>query len=489
MSGQNKLTIERNQRTVLELAQKPGNDICADCKARNPRWASHNLGIFICVNCASIHRKIGTHITKVKSLTMDTWTKEQVEVMKNMGNANSNAIYNPNEARYPPPPNLEDSERDSELEQYIRGKYEYKRFFDRSALVASKLGPSRSASSATPRSASSPLTNSNSAGPSRSNTVPVPKPPTTPIPATTPSSSTPILKPPLPSLQPYAAPQPIAITPIQHSPSQSMPAGSMQQPAHTQNIPQGGVWNDLVSLQTSTAPGSSLPLQYQPQQQPSQQFSGVALQGMQSSSFTPTGGYQTGFQQPQFASSTYSLQPQSAYTSSAQFTNAPQQQQQTYGQQMFSNQSQTPMTSQAQFFQPQPQSSLQIQVPQNGGYMTPSPQPFMSAPVQQTHFLTPSPAQQFMSHSPQPQIQMQQGQFMSNSPQPIGMMGSANGSPQIQQTQFMQAMMPQQQQQQHQFVPQQMMQQSQLGGGFQGQGQGQGYAQGGYPSQQQWGTM
>jgi hypothetical protein len=73
---------------------------------------------------------------------MDTWTKEQVEVrahledhgpfnpadarhcgqvMKNMGNAKSNAIYNPNEARHPPPPNLEDGERDSEMEQYIRG--------------------------------------------------------------------------------------------------------------------------------------------------------------------------------------------------------------------------------------------------------------------------------------------------------------------------------------------------------------------------------
>ncbi|KZT52597.1 hypothetical protein CALCODRAFT_441337, partial [Calocera cornea HHB12733] len=38
---------------------------CADCKARLPRWASWNLGIFLCVQCASVHRKIGTHVTKV----------------------------------------------------------------------------------------------------------------------------------------------------------------------------------------------------------------------------------------------------------------------------------------------------------------------------------------------------------------------------------------------------------------------------------------
>lgn len=42
--------------------------------------------------------------------------------MRSMGNVKSNAIYNPNEIRNPPPPNLEETERDSEIEQYIRGK-------------------------------------------------------------------------------------------------------------------------------------------------------------------------------------------------------------------------------------------------------------------------------------------------------------------------------------------------------------------------------
>ncbi len=40
--------------------------------------------------------------------------------MKNMGNVKSNAIFNPNEIRHPPPPSLMDAERDSDLEQYIR---------------------------------------------------------------------------------------------------------------------------------------------------------------------------------------------------------------------------------------------------------------------------------------------------------------------------------------------------------------------------------
>ena len=38
------------------------------------------LGIFLCMRCASLHRQLGTHISKVKSLSMDSWSNEQVEV-------------------------------------------------------------------------------------------------------------------------------------------------------------------------------------------------------------------------------------------------------------------------------------------------------------------------------------------------------------------------------------------------------------------------
>lgn len=45
-----------------------------------PRWASWNLGIFLCIRCAGIHRNLGVHISKVKSVNLDTWTPEQVAV-------------------------------------------------------------------------------------------------------------------------------------------------------------------------------------------------------------------------------------------------------------------------------------------------------------------------------------------------------------------------------------------------------------------------
>lgn len=45
-----------------------------------PRWASWNLGVFICIRCAGIHRNLGVHISRVKSVNLDQWTPEQIQV-------------------------------------------------------------------------------------------------------------------------------------------------------------------------------------------------------------------------------------------------------------------------------------------------------------------------------------------------------------------------------------------------------------------------
>ncbi|KAI9358075.1 hypothetical protein BD770DRAFT_321223 [Pilaira anomala] len=77
---QSKSTQVKHERMLNDLFKLPGNDRCADCTAKNPRWASYSLGVFLCIRCASLHRKMGTHISKVKSVSMDRWTLQEIQV-------------------------------------------------------------------------------------------------------------------------------------------------------------------------------------------------------------------------------------------------------------------------------------------------------------------------------------------------------------------------------------------------------------------------
>lgn len=62
-------------------------------KSVGVEWASYNIGIFLCTRCASVHRGIGAHISKVKHLKMDRWEDSEVERMKEVGNYKARQKY------------------------------------------------------------------------------------------------------------------------------------------------------------------------------------------------------------------------------------------------------------------------------------------------------------------------------------------------------------------------------------------------------------
>ncbi|NWI60321.1 SMAP2 protein, partial [Calyptomena viridis] len=118
------------------------------CPFAGPRWASWNIGVFICIRCAGIHRNLGVHISRVKSVNLDQWTQEQIQCVQEMGNGKANRLY---EAFLPenfrrPQTDQHPSCREKTwsfsipalgtalqaVESFIRDKYEKKKYMDRS---------------------------------------------------------------------------------------------------------------------------------------------------------------------------------------------------------------------------------------------------------------------------------------------------------------------------------------------------------------------
>ncbi|CAH1419491.1 unnamed protein product [Lactuca virosa] len=85
----------RNEKPVDALRKIVGNDKCADCGAPDPDWASLNLGVLICIECSGVHRNLGVHISKVRSLELDVkaWEPCVIKLFQSLGNVFANSVW------------------------------------------------------------------------------------------------------------------------------------------------------------------------------------------------------------------------------------------------------------------------------------------------------------------------------------------------------------------------------------------------------------
>ncbi|XP_034855752.1 arf-GAP with coiled-coil, ANK repeat and PH domain-containing protein 2 isoform X4 [Mirounga angustirostris] len=113
----------------------PGNASCCDCGLADPRWASINLGITLCIECSGIHRSLGVHFSKVRSLTLDTWEPELLKLMCELGNDVINRVYEAKVEKMgikKPQPGQR-----QEKEAYIKAKYVERKFVDKYSVSSS----------------------------------------------------------------------------------------------------------------------------------------------------------------------------------------------------------------------------------------------------------------------------------------------------------------------------------------------------------------
>ncbi|CAJ1050937.1 LOW QUALITY PROTEIN: arf-GAP with SH3 domain%2C ANK repeat and PH domain-containing protein 2-like [Xyrichtys novacula] len=139
--GGGESSVEDLTRAITDdIRRMPGNNNCCDCGAPDPGWLSTNLGILTCIECSGIHREMGTHVSRIQSLSLDSLGTSDLLLARNVGNSGFNEILEANLLS----PSMKPSQHShmSERKDFILSKYQDIHYVRRShsSTAALRLG-------------------------------------------------------------------------------------------------------------------------------------------------------------------------------------------------------------------------------------------------------------------------------------------------------------------------------------------------------------
>ncbi|XP_068976346.1 arf-GAP domain and FG repeat-containing protein 1 [Bombus flavifrons] len=117
---------EKNLKILRELVSQPGNKECFDCHQRGPTYVNMTIGSFVCTSCSGMLRGL-TPPHRVKSISMATFTQEEIDFIKERGNEYCRRIWlglmNQNSSQ------TLDTKDEQKMKDLMSAKYELKRYY------------------------------------------------------------------------------------------------------------------------------------------------------------------------------------------------------------------------------------------------------------------------------------------------------------------------------------------------------------------------
>ncbi|XP_059498517.1 arf-GAP domain and FG repeat-containing protein 1-like isoform X2 [Stegostoma tigrinum] len=117
---------EKHLKLVRELGSRPHNRQCFECEQRGPTYIDITVGSFVCTSCSGILRGLNPP-HRVKSISMTTFTEQEIEFLQSHGNEVCRQIWlGLFDSRSSVIPDYRDPQK---IKEFLQDKYEKKRWY------------------------------------------------------------------------------------------------------------------------------------------------------------------------------------------------------------------------------------------------------------------------------------------------------------------------------------------------------------------------